>query len=122
MKRDLTPELPRGGVGQPIGHDSATLHVTGRANYTDDLPELRGTLYAAVGQSARAHARIRSIDLSAVRAAPVVCSGLSAPVPGPRLPNYPPVYPQAACRSREKQHRPTKYGPNRAVISGISPN
>ena len=53
MKRDLTPELPRGGVGQPIGHDSATLHVTGRANYTDDLPELRGTLYAAVGQSAR---------------------------------------------------------------------
>lgn len=74
---------PLGGVGQSIGHDSAALHVTGRANYTDDLPELRGTLYAAVGQSTRAHARIRSIDLSAVRAAPgVVAVMVAEDIPG----------------------------------------
>ncbi len=83
MKHDQDLSSPRGGVGQPIGHDSAALHVTGRAHYTDDLPELRGTLYAAVGQSERAHARILSIDLSAVRAAPgVVAVMVAEDIPG----------------------------------------
>jgi xanthine dehydrogenase large subunit len=82
MNQDARPN-PLGGVGQSIGHDSGALHVTGRANYTDDLPELRGTLYAAVGQSTRAHARIRSIDLSAVRAAPgVVAAMVAEDIPG----------------------------------------
>ena len=34
----------RGEQGQERPHESATLHVTGEAIYTDDIPELRGTL------------------------------------------------------------------------------
>jgi xanthine dehydrogenase large subunit len=57
--------------------------VTGAADYVDDLPELRGTLYAAVGQSARAHARIISIDLAKVLAAPGVVAVMTAKdIPG----------------------------------------
>jgi xanthine dehydrogenase large subunit len=57
--------------------------VTGRADYVDDLPELRGTLYAAVGQSARARARVLSIDLSKVRCAPGVVAVMTAKdIPG----------------------------------------
>lgn len=59
-------------VGQPLAHESAGLHVAGTALYTDDLPERQGTLHAAFGLSERAHARIVSMDLSAVRAAPGV--------------------------------------------------
>ena len=36
-------------VGHPIRHDSAHLHVSGSARYIDDIPEPKGTLYAAVG-------------------------------------------------------------------------
>ena len=36
----------KGGVGAAIPHDSAYLHVSGEATYTDDIPEVRGTLYA----------------------------------------------------------------------------
>src|SRR5690554_3928538 len=64
-------------VGQSLAHESAQLHVTGEAQYTDDLPEQQGTLHAALGLSQRAHAVIESMDLSKVRAAPgvvaVVC-------------------------------------------------
>jgi len=41
--------------GQPLPHESAVLHVTGEAAFTDDLPELRGTLYAALVTSPVAH-------------------------------------------------------------------
>ena len=34
--------------GKELPHESAVLHVTGEAVYTDDIPELRGTLYAAL--------------------------------------------------------------------------
>ena len=74
---------PAGGVGAPLPHDSAHLHVTGEAVYTDDIPEVRGTLHAAIGMSERAHARIKSIDLTRVRAAPGVVAVLTAKdVPG----------------------------------------
>lgn len=85
----------RGGVGQAISHDSARLHVTGSADYVDDLPELRGTLYAAVGQSARAHANVLKLDLSKVRAAPGVVAVMTAEdIPGtndcgPMIPDEP---------------------------------
>lgn len=36
-------------VGASLPHESARLHVTGRAAYTDDLPEPAGTLHAALG-------------------------------------------------------------------------
>jgi xanthine dehydrogenase large subunit len=55
-------------VGRPRPHESARLHVLGQADYTDDIAEVRGTLHAALGLSAKAHARILGIDLAAVRA------------------------------------------------------
>ena len=70
-------------VHSAIAHDSAEKHVTGAALYIDDLPEPAGLLHLHVGQSARAHARVTRLDLSAVRAAPgVVCVLTSADVPG----------------------------------------
>ncbi len=70
-------------VNIPRAHDSAALHVTGRAEYTDDIPEPAGTLHACLGLAERAHARIASLDLGAVRAAPGVVAVLTAEdVPG----------------------------------------
>ena len=70
-------------VGKALPHDSAHLHVTGRAAYTDDLPEPRDLLHVAVGMSREAHARIRAIGLDAVRAAPGVREVLlAADIPG----------------------------------------
>ena len=67
---------PQVGISRP--HESAHLHVAGTATYTDDIPELAGTLHAALGMSARAHARIKSMSLDKVRAAPGVVAVLTA--------------------------------------------
>ncbi|MFC6632886.1 xanthine dehydrogenase molybdopterin binding subunit [Microbulbifer taiwanensis] len=73
----------RGLVGSRAEHDSAWKHVRGQARYIDDLPEPDGMLHAAVGQSAQAHARIKSMDLSAVRTYPGVVAVLTVKdVPG----------------------------------------
>jgi len=56
-------------VGTARQHDSAHLHVTGRASYTDDLPEPRDLLHVAVGMSQFAHAEIIELNLDAVRSA-----------------------------------------------------
>jgi len=73
----------KGSVGAAIPHDSAHLHVSGEATYTDDIAEVRGTLYAAIGMSERAHARIKSIDLGRVRTAPGVVAVITArDIPG----------------------------------------
>jgi len=80
---DAGAPLVAASVHAPVAHDSARLHVAGQARYIDDLPEPAGLLHLYVGQSARAHARITSLDLSAVRAAPgVVCVLTAADVPG----------------------------------------
>jgi xanthine dehydrogenase large subunit len=79
----LEQAAARGAAGAPVRHDSAHLHVAGEAAYTDDILEARGTLHAAFGLSKRPHARIKSLDLSAVRAAPGVVAVLTAAdVPG----------------------------------------
>ena len=44
-------------------HESAKKHVTGKAYYTDDIPEPPGTLYGAIGWSKKAHAIIKKIHL-----------------------------------------------------------
>jgi hypothetical protein len=62
-------ETPWAEVGKSHPHESAVLHVSGSANYTDDIPETQGTLHAALGLSAQAHALVRTIDLDAVRQA-----------------------------------------------------
>ena len=72
-----------GAAHQDTIHESAIKHVTGRAEYTDDLTEPAGTLHGALGLSTVAHGRILSIDLDAVRAAPGVVDVLTAKdVPG----------------------------------------
>ncbi|MEE8285595.1 MAG: xanthine dehydrogenase molybdopterin binding subunit, partial [Gammaproteobacteria bacterium] len=78
---DLTET--RNTVGTAAPHESAHLHVSGEARYTDDIPVPDGTLYAAIGYSSRAHARIRRMVLSHVEAAPGVVAVLSAAdIPG----------------------------------------
>ena len=73
----------QGGAHAAKTHDSAARHVTGEALYVDDLPEPAGLLHIQLGLSAKAHARIVSVDLDAVRAAPgVVCVLTAADVPG----------------------------------------
>ena len=48
-------------------HDSAVKHVSGFAEYTDDIKDLPGTLYGAIGWSKKAKAKIKSIDLNEVK-------------------------------------------------------
>jgi len=77
------PVQPIGSAGEALAHESAVLHVTGSASYIDDLPELRRTLHAAIGLATAAHARVQSINLDAVRAAPGVVAVLTADdIPG----------------------------------------
>jgi len=73
----------RKSVGRPLPHDSAHLHVSGSAAYTDDLPEPRDLLHLAVGMSSKAHAKIDSIDLQGVLSADgVVSTCVAADIPG----------------------------------------
>jgi xanthine dehydrogenase large subunit len=64
-------------------HDSAVKHVTGRADYTDDIAQPEGTLHAYLGVSNVAHARLYGLDLTDVLATPGVVGVLTAKdVPG----------------------------------------
>src|ERR1700754_2301996 len=64
-------------------HESAHLHVSGRATYTDDIPTVAGTLHAALGLSQKAHAKIVSISFAKVRATPGVIAVFTADdIPG----------------------------------------
>ena len=53
-------------INEKRPHDSARKHVSGLADYTDDINEPHGTLHGAVGWSKQAHALIKKIDLSEV--------------------------------------------------------
>ncbi len=59
-------------VGKPLPHDSAHLHVTGMAAYTDDLPEPRGLLHVAAGMSPVAHGNVVKVELDSVLGSPGV--------------------------------------------------
>jgi len=69
---DVKNLLPTSGLqqGHEIVHESAHLHVTGEAAYTDDMPELAGTLYAAIIKSPVAHGELigEGIDRQAILA------------------------------------------------------
>lgn len=70
------------GISRP--HESAHLHVAGEAAYIDDLPELAGTLHAALGLSPIAHGKLTAINVAALRAMPGVVDVLTAAdIPGP---------------------------------------
>ena len=57
---------------RPITHDSAQLHVSGQAEYTDDIPEPAGCLHAAICGSPVAHGRLNGLALDEITAADAV--------------------------------------------------
>jgi len=73
----------RGGVHEKERHESGHKHVTGTAEYIDDILEPVGTLHAYLGLSEHAHAEILSVDFDAVKSAPGVIGILTAAdIPG----------------------------------------
>ncbi|AQQ04088.1 xanthine dehydrogenase molybdopterin binding subunit [Roseibium algicola] len=102
MKHDIITDAKKsisGAVHTDRRHDSAEKHVTGRAEYCDDIAEPQGTLHAYLGTSTVAHGLIKSMDLEAVLTAPGVIGVLTAAdVPGcndisPTGQNDEPVFP-----------------------------
>nr|HET7859624.1 xanthine dehydrogenase molybdopterin binding subunit [Caldimonas sp.] len=70
-------------VGVALAHESAHLHVAGAAPYVDDLPELAGTLHAALGLSPLAHGRLVAFDRARIAALPgVVDVVVAGDIPG----------------------------------------
>jgi len=82
-KTTFTPAATiKGPMHASLRHDSAHKHVTGAAEYIDDIPEPAGLLHGALGLSDRAHAELISVDLSEVAAQPgVVCVLTASDVP-----------------------------------------
>ena len=75
----------QGEQGKELPHESAHLHVTGKAVYTDDIPELQGTLYGALVLSPTAHGELigEGIDRAAILAMHgVVAVFTAADIPG----------------------------------------
>ncbi|MBH0085261.1 xanthine dehydrogenase molybdopterin binding subunit [Psychrobacter sp. SCQQ22] len=60
---------PKNKIGTGAKHDSAISHVMGTATYVDDMLKPQSTLHLAIGKSVHAHARVLSMDFSAVKAA-----------------------------------------------------
>lgn len=78
-------ERPEGAVvGEGVPHESAALHVTGRALYTDDLPvRSRPVLHAWPVQAPHARARVTRLDPAPAETVPGVVRVLTAAdVPG----------------------------------------
>ncbi len=70
-------------AGKTHPHDSAGLHVSGRALYCDDIPLPARTLHAAFGVSPIAHGVLHKLDLAPVLAMPgVVAVAGPADIPG----------------------------------------
>ena len=71
-------------VGQPLPHESAALHVTGRALYTEDLgSRMPGLLHAHPVQAPHAHALVTRLDAEPALSVPGVVRVLTAAdVPG----------------------------------------
>ena len=54
-------------INQSRPHDSAIKHVSGIAEYTDDIKEPPGTVFGAIGWSKKAKATIKKINLNEVK-------------------------------------------------------
>jgi xanthine dehydrogenase large subunit len=66
-------------LGKPLPHESATLHVTGAALYTDDLVlRFSGCLHAWPVTAPHAHARVKTLDAEPARAVQGVVKVLTA--------------------------------------------
>ncbi|MBS7778051.1 xanthine dehydrogenase molybdopterin binding subunit [Acidovorax sp. CCYZU-2555] len=82
----IAPERPLPAMGQSHVHESAQAQVLGTVHYIDDLPEVKGTLYAAPILSKVAHGHLRGVDSQAA----LLLRGvrgvvLAADVPGDKL-------------------------------------
>ena len=64
-------------AGHSEPHDSAREHVTGSAQYVDDLEVTEGLLHVAIGQSTIAHGKLLSLNLGPVREHPGVADVIS---------------------------------------------
>lgn len=105
----LSKRPPDPAVGRPVPHESAILHVTGRALYTDDLvSRTMGALTAWPVQSTQAHARVSALRTDgALRVDGVVRVLTADDVPGlndagvkhdePLFPSEVMFYGQALC-------------------------
>ena len=82
--------FPTPSAGQSVAHESAQAQIAGAAIYVDDMPEVRGTLYAAPILSNVAHGTILSIDIRTALAMPGVRDVILArDIPGdPVLANH----------------------------------
>ena len=82
----IAPERPLPAMGQSHAHESAQAQVLGTVHYIDDLPEVKGTLYAAPILSKVAHGHLRGIDSQAAqRLRGVRGVVLAADIPGDKL-------------------------------------
>lgn len=77
---DNTAKTPVAGKARP--HESAPLHVSGTAVYTDDIAAPAGCLHAYVLKSPHAHAKVLSIDTSACHIAGVHAVMTAKDIPG----------------------------------------
>ena len=69
--------------------ESGGKHVSGYANYIDDITEPEGTLHGAIGYSKRANAIITKLDLKDVnRSEGVVSVVTSRDIPGRNAVSY----------------------------------
>ena len=66
-----------GVVGKTIPHDSAIGHVTGRADYLDDVPRWQNELIVGTVGSMVAAGKIRSVDISEAKKIPGVVAVLT---------------------------------------------
>jgi xanthine dehydrogenase large subunit len=84
MSTPLSQRPDAASAGDAIPHESADLHVTGLALYTDDLVwRTKDVLHAWPVQAPHAHARVTSIDTTPALAVPGVVRVLTAAdVPG----------------------------------------
>ena len=64
-------------VGQPLPHDSAKGHVTGKADYIDDIPPRIDELYVGFVGSPQAAGRLLSIDVQEATGVPGVVAILT---------------------------------------------
>lgn len=79
----LETAITLASLHKDVRHDSGPKHVTGTAEYIDDMVEPAGTMHAYLGLSTNAHAEIINIDFSATKAAPGVIGVLTGDdIPG----------------------------------------
>ncbi|KAJ6665273.1 hypothetical protein lerEdw1_004322 [Lerista edwardsae] len=78
-RKDVEPgQLLQDPVGRPVMHQAGIKHATGEAVYCDDMRAVDGELFLALVTSAKAHAKIVSIDTSEALLMPGVVDIISA--------------------------------------------